>query len=212
MVELAPGVRLDASRRMVEFDARVSPMIIGGAHGRDRFLLEQFVCLAGTKDHESLVVTDVKPSVIHAALLAAGAVPGAPVTWIDEADTVRIVPPSGSPVRIEFVLANGAVIDPRLWVIDAESGEPLADGISKSGGVSGWVFAGSTLQPSRGTMFYEADAAGTLIGLAGFGSETIAWTTPISDQEEEGELRWIAAERTMPPGDTPVRVRVIVGE
>jgi hypothetical protein len=59
-------------------------------------------------------------------------------------------------------------------------------------------------------MFYEADAAGTVIGLAGFGSETIAWTTPISDQEEEGELRWIAAEGVMPPGDTPVRVRVIV--
>jgi hypothetical protein len=205
MVEIAPGVRLDASRRIVEFDARVSPMIIGGAHGRDRFLLEQFVCLAGTKDHESVVVTDVKPSVIHAALLAAGATPGAPVTWIDEADTVRIVPPSGSPVRIEFVLASGAIIDPRAWVIDAESGEPL------DGARGGWVFAGSTMQPSRGTMFYEADAAGTVIGLAGFGSETIAWTTPISDQEEEGELRWIAAEGAMPPGDTPVRVRVIVG-
>ena len=202
LITLSEGLRLDAALGIVEFDARVSPMILTGAHGRDHFLLEQFVCTAGTKDHESLIVTAVKPSAIHAALLAAGGEPGAPVTWVLEGEAPRAVPPHGTALKVEFYVENDTAIDPRTWVIDSETKEPLTDG--------GWVFAGSTQKTSRGTPFYEADAAGTLIGLAGFGSETIAWSTPISDQEEEGELRWIANREVIPQGDTPVRVRVTV--
>jgi len=202
LITISEGLRLDAAAGIVEFDAKVSPMILSGAHGRDEFLLEQFVCTAGTKDHESLVITTVKPSAIHAALLAAGAVPGKPVTWVTEGDTITRVPPSGAPVKIEFLVGDGPAIDPRAWVTDTKAHAALTGG--------GWVFAGSTEKLSRGTPFYEADAAGTLIGLAGFGSETIAWTTPISDQEEEGELHWIANRAALPPGDTPVKVRITV--
>ena len=202
LTELAPGLRIDASAGIVEFDGRVSPMITGAVHGRDRFLLEQFVCLAGTKDHESVVVTDVKPSAIHAALLAAGATAGSPVTWVTEADAIRVVPPSGTPVTVELVVGDGGPQDARVWVVDADSGEPLTGG--------GWVFAGSTVKPSRDGVFYEADAAGTLIGLAGFGSETIAWIDPISDQEEEGDLRWVAADAARAHAGKSVRVRITV--
>lgn len=204
LTELAPGLRIDASAGIVEFDGRVSPMITGAVHGRDRFLLEQFVCLAGTKDHESVVVTDVKPSAIHAALLAAGATAGKPVTWVTDADAIRVVPPTGTAVLVEFLVGDGGPQDARAWVVDADSGEPLTGG--------GWVFAGSTVKPSRDGVFYEADAAGTLVGLAGFGSETIAWIDPISDQEEEGDLRWVASDAAMAHAGEAVRVRVTIAK
>lgn len=203
MREVSPGLWLDAERGVVEFAGRISPMIAGGVHGRSRFLLEQFVCLAGTKDHESLVVTDVQPSAIHAALLAAGAEPGRPATWVTEGQLIRMVAPTGAAVRVEFVASDGSLIDPRAWVADAETGAPMPRG------EGGWVFAGSTIKSSRGSEFYEADAAGTIVGLAGFGSETIAWTEAISDQEEAGELRWVAGEYPMAHPEEPVRVRVL---
>ena len=204
LTELAPGLRIDASAGIVEFDGRVSPMITGGVHGRDRFLLEQFVCLAGTKDHESVVVTDVRPSAIHAALLAAGATAGKPVTWVTEADAIRVVPPGGTAVVVEFLVGEGGPEDARAWVVDADTGAPLAGG--------GWVFAGSTMKPARDGVFYEADAAGTVVGLAGFGSETIAWIDPISDQEEEGDLRWVASHAARAHAGEAVKVRVTVAK
>jgi hypothetical protein len=202
LVTISEGLRIDAPKGIVEFDGRISPMILTGAHGRGHFLLEQFVCAAGTKDHESLIVTAVKPSAIHAALLAAGGEPGAPVTWVLKGDTPTPVPPHGTALTVEFYVENDTAIDPRTWVIDAETKAQLTGG--------GWVFAGSTQKTARGTPFYEADAAGTLVGLAGFGSETIAWSEPISDQEDAGELKWVANREVIPAGDTPVRVRVTV--
>src|SRR5205823_2222272 len=44
-------------------------------------LLEQFLCRAGTKEHESILAADIDARQVHAALIAAGAEPGSPVKF-----------------------------------------------------------------------------------------------------------------------------------
>lgn len=200
-----PGVRVDAERRVVEFDARVSPLIFEPYEGRF-FYLEQFVCKAGTKDHESLVVTDVAPSQIHAALLLIGLEPGSPVVWEHPEGRPVPRPAAGPEVDVLFVLSAGEaggerLIDPRDWTTEKNARGRFPEGR--------WVFAGSAIAGTADAAFYEADAAGTIVGLASFGTEVIAWPRPISHEEAEGEMEWVADLGAMPAAETPLVVRVV---
>ena len=47
-------------------------------------LLEMLVCLKQTKEHESLLSVDTQAQIVHAGLLALGALPGSPVRWQPE--------------------------------------------------------------------------------------------------------------------------------
>jgi hypothetical protein len=58
-------------------------------------VLEMFACLAGTKEHESVVSVECEAYVIHAGLLAIGAKPGKPVQFEPE-----YRPPQGQPIDI----------------------------------------------------------------------------------------------------------------
>ena len=58
-------------------------------------VLEMFACLAGTKEHESVVAVDTEAYVIHAGLLAVGAEPGKPVQFEPE-----YRPPQGQRIDI----------------------------------------------------------------------------------------------------------------
>jgi hypothetical protein len=199
-----PGIRIDTALRVVEFEARVSPLI--DPSGEDTtFYLEQIVCLAGTKDHESLLITDVRPSHVHAALLLIGLEPGSPVTWTYPGGTPTMRAPTGPTLTVELFVTEDedrtTPLPPTQWAIERDSGRPFA-----AGGT--WVFAGSTERSTAGRTFYEADAAGTLLGLASFGSETIAYSAPISHEEADGQLRWIADEGAMPETGTRVVVRL----
>jgi hypothetical protein len=200
--EAFPHVRVNAARRSVEFDAAVSELLHPDAPDQ-RFYLEQFVCLRGTKDHESPLVTDARPSHIHAALLLAGLEPGRPVEWTYPGGDPTPLPPEGDAVDVVFVL-NGREIRPESWAVDRDSGLPFPRGR--------WVFAGSTEITNAGRTIYEADAAGTVVGLASFGSETVAWHTPISHEEEAGDLRWIANKPSLPAAGTPVVVRITAAD
>ncbi|MEO1128572.1 MAG: YdjY domain-containing protein [Planctomycetota bacterium] len=199
-----PGIRIDTARQVVEFEARVSPLI--DPSGEDTtFYLEQIVCLAGTKDHESLLITDVRPSHVHASLLLIGLEPGAPVTWAYPGGTPTMQAPTGPTLSVELFVTDDedrtTPLPPTHWAVERETGRPFDVGGT-------WVFAGSTERSTAGRTFYEADAAGTLLGLASFGSETIAFSAPISHEEDDGQLRWVADEAAMPAPDTRVVVRL----
>ncbi len=79
-------VLLDAARKRVFLKATV--VLREG-------VLEMFACLAGTKEHESVVAVETEAYVIHAALLAVGAEPGQPVQFDPE-----YRPPQGQPIDI----------------------------------------------------------------------------------------------------------------
>ncbi|MEQ8770990.1 MAG: YdjY domain-containing protein [Phycisphaerales bacterium] len=199
---LAPGLRADASAGVVEFDGFVAEDV----HHPDtpRVYLEVIVCSRGTREHEALVVTDVAPSLVHAALLAAGLEPGAPggVSLTADGDIARTAP-TGDAARVTFRVSDqDQPIDPRVWAVHADTGAPLAAGDAS------FVFAGSVMRERSGRAWYAADAEGTLVGLATFGTETVALTDAISHASAIDEPAWIADRSRVPDKGTPVVVRI----
>jgi len=197
-----PHIRVDAEARTVEFDARV-PITLDDPDAPFVYL-EVVACIPDTKEHEALLVTQARPSHIHAALLLLGLEPGQPGRWEWEGDTLRSHPPEGPFVRVEFIYDSAAeervVASPQEWIVNAETGEPFPAG--------DWRFAGSRMVQWQGREFYDADGAGTLIGLTTFGSETLAWPEMISHEAAIEEPVWIANPMATPPLDTPVTVRL----
>lgn len=127
MRELFPHVRADLMRRIVEFDGIV-PIDVHDPH-TPRVYLEVTVCTPDTKEHESLVMTQARPSHVHAALLAMNLKPGKPGGFKWANDTMNTVPPEGDPVVVTFIYRDEAgqqrEVPALQWVINAETGEPF---------------------------------------------------------------------------------------
>lgn len=176
--------------------------------------LEQIACIPDTREHESLVVTDAKPSHVHAALLSCGLDPGEPGSWSVRADRVVLDPPSGPRVRvlIRHAARDGAAVTRKAtdWVVSARDGRSLTQHLSdrEDAPATAFVFAGSRFVQFRGREVYDADHAGTLIGLATFGGETIALDRVIPHREAVEPLQWKADRRTVPRAGTRVMVRI----
>jgi hypothetical protein len=202
--ELFPGVRINMSERWVEFDGTV-PIRVDDPRA-PRVYLEQVVCIPDTKEHESLVAARVQPSHVHAALLALGLNPGKPAGYEWVGKQGRAVPPEGDGVELtlRFVDRTGTAVTmkPGEMIKNARTGEDWP--------ASAWVFAGSVMRVRQGREVYDADGTGTLIGLASFGSEVIAPVTVFSPDSQIDEPVWIANEKTVPPMDTKVTVRLAV--
>ncbi|MEL6330435.1 MAG: YdjY domain-containing protein [Planctomycetota bacterium] len=199
-VEIQPGVRIDREARTVEFDGVVAI----DCHDPETPIvyLELVVCTPDTREHESLVVTTVQPSAIHAGLLAVGAEQGSPgrVEW--DGATPRRIPASGEPLRVELVTEAGARVEAaERWMVreDGELGDTWR-----------WVFAGSRWVEWRGQAFYDADGAGTVIGLATFGSEVVSPVRVISPESSVDAPVWIANAKLVPDRGEPVTVRLTV--
>ncbi len=207
VTEPFPGVRLDLEEKYVEFDGTV-PIVLTDPDMPDVYL-EVIVCIPDTKEHETLVVTSVKPSHVHAALLLLGLEPGEPGSWTFEGEGVdgvwRPHDPKGDEVKVEFTYTDAEgvehTVSPSAWVRHMETHEPLPD--------LTFVFAGSRMvDRGYGGPRYDSDGTGLLIGLATFGSETIAWPRTFSPDSQMDEPVWVADPNTTPPFDTAVRVRI----
>ncbi|MCA9296837.1 MAG: hypothetical protein KC983_09970 [Phycisphaerales bacterium] len=201
---ILPGVRCDVAGRIVEFDAR----IVVDQHAAPA-PLECIICTPNTKEHESLLVADILPSHLHAALLMIGLEPGRPggYLWQNEALVPRH--PEGPALRIELVRTVDGItttVDPRTWIIAQNETTSLDDASPRDG----WIFAGSliTAPAHNAAPRYAADLDGTLIGLAAFGSETIAWASTISTEAMLTVHTWIADPRALPPTGTDIIVRI----
>lgn len=203
-VEVFPGIRLEKSRRWVEFDG-VVPI---NAHNADTPIvyLEAFVCGPDSKEHESLVMTKARPSHLHAALLAAGFVPGAPAKWTAGPEGGRATPAKGDALRVTFLVtgADGGETqsEPWTWAKHARTGATLTPP------TPAFVFTGSRMVHRNGREWYDADGVGVLIGLHAWESEVIAWRTPMSPWVQVEEPVWIADAARVPKVGTPVRVRI----
>ncbi|MEM7558209.1 MAG: YdjY domain-containing protein, partial [Planctomycetota bacterium] len=79
-----PGMKkLDESSR-VWVDKKNKRVVVDGYIALQAGQLEMFACLAGTKEHESVVAVFSKAFIVHAGLLAVGAKTGNPVQWDPE--------------------------------------------------------------------------------------------------------------------------------
>lgn len=195
--EFLPGLYITES--IVEFDASVA---IDCHHpGTPDVYLEMLITAPDSREHESLVVADIKPSNLHAALLAAGFEPGTPMNINEQGERT---PATGDELIIEVIVEDADPVRIESWVIRVDSETPLSDDPS-------WttiVFAGSSLT-DRG---YAADAEGTLAALTPFTTEVIAPAWIISHRAEIDEPVWIANRERVPEQGTRVRVRISAPE
>jgi hypothetical protein len=182
--------------------------------------LEQLVCKAGTREHESLLAVEAMPRTIHAALLAAGLASGAPGSWSEGAadasgsPTFTFVAPRGDRVTLRVRWSEGGAIRevPLCdWVRRAPSASH--DGGEQSASPDSFpcdrfVFAGSLVRanpPSLGEgEHYVADFTGSIVGLVTFGDEVIAFDEVIPDRIDVAAPSWEARTSAIPPEGTPV--------
>lgn len=201
--EVFPGVFLDETTKTIELPGKIP--IINKAADNTVVFLEQLVCTPNTKEHEVLVVVTARPSHVHAALLLLGLEPGKPADWKAEGTKLIPIPPSGPELEIEFVYNDEQGVEhtakPTDWVINFKNREEhLPERFP--------VFAGSAIRKlANGRERYYADSEGTLIGLATFGTEVIAWPEVFLHESSQHEPEWIANPE-MPPLNTEVRVRI----
>lgn len=179
-------------------------------------LLELIVTgFAGGRDHESLVMTRAQASHVHAALLLLGVEPGDPGRWTervdDETDEWSAVPtpPSGPRLLVELRWRDAETGEERTaspgeWIRHADGETPFPD--------AGWVFAGSQFVRRQGQVRYDADFTGTIVGLAQFGSEVVAFSQPYHHDESYQEPMWFAKNDAVPPFGTDVTVRLSVDD
>jgi hypothetical protein len=206
MKEAFPHVRVDRAARVVEIDGIV-PI---DAHDKETpdVYLEVMVCTRDSKEHESLVMTDAKPSQVHAALLLLGLAPGKPGSVEFDGKTLKRSPPTGDGVRVTIAYkdAQGKEVESSAadWIVKSDRNTRLAP----KGGSRAWVFAGSRFVTRNGKEWYDADGAGTLVGLTTFGGETVAWTDVQSPESAVDEPEWIADAAKVPAFGTPVIVRI----
>lgn len=188
VVQLAPGVQVDRQHHTVVVDATVA---------LDTGWLEQAVCSAGTREHESILAVTAPPSAVHAALLLAGFQPGHPGSWRGQAR----VPPAGGALSL-WVRVNGAETPLSAWVHDPVHGAVFPE--------QAWVFAGSMIRPNTRAMgpgeHYVADMTGSVVGIVTFGDEVIAFEQVISDQADVDAPTWQVRSSAVPPVGTPVQL------
>lgn len=198
LVELLPGIKLAAG--IVQFEGEIAV----NAHHPDTpdVYLEMLVTAPDSREHEALVVARIKPSNLHAALLAAGFESGAPISRDKDG---KPVPAHGDALRVLVSPLDDEHHPEKFipitdWVMRVDDESALID----SQRWTGLVFAGSLLT-SKG---YAADRAGTLISLTSFGDEVIAPTWTVSDKADIDEPVWIANRDLLPKKGTPVVVRI----
>lgn len=206
-VLISQGLWVCRERGEVVVDARVAV--------REGWL-EQLVCKAGTREHESLLAVAVEPSLIHAALLLVGARPGTPGSWREEQDAggswrISCISPSGSPVEV-LVRVGGPAGEREERLCEWVRGAREKDGtmIEERFPCDRFVFAGSHVRanpPSLGPgEHYVADYTGSIVGLVTFGDEMIAFREVIPDRIELAPATWAANTARMPPEGSAVQL------
>ncbi|MGA0846175.1 MAG: YdjY domain-containing protein [Luteolibacter sp.] len=202
-----PGIKVNLEEWSVDIDASIS--LQAG-------LLELIACTKDTKEHESIVVVEARPSHIHTALLLLGAKPGKPasnqIVGGEGPDTRFIeIPPRGQRMDVylipnpkqgiaypihEFIMP-AAHHDARV----AESNRPKETPKPK------FIFAGSRLHGGEDIpKFYVADRSGSVVSLATFGDELIC-LDGVHDSSNDS-LIWEANPEKLPQIGNKVILRL----
>ncbi len=187
----------------IECRVRDREVHVPGFIAIDAGWIEQVACLRGTREHESIVVVDCQPSLVHSALLMIGLESGSPGRWLEtlrgDRYVIERIPPTGSSVRVRvrFKDRNGNEIESSVEELITRSAEQ--DVLPSTP----WIFAGSRFDSKER---YVADFSGSLIGFATFGDEVLGLPGVISDQVSVDAAVWeIRTERVPSPG-TPVTI------
>ncbi len=184
----------------VDFGAKSRRVIVRGAVCRNDVELEEFMCLKGTKEHESIVTADVVPKVFHAALISAGADSGTPARFDG-----KFHPPTGDKLKITVEWKSAKETKRATaqdWIRDANSKKAITHD---------FVFAGSqwVKSPITGEDVYLGDE-GDLISVANFSSSII--DLAIQSTSQNDQLQFTSFKDRIPPIDTEVFVIISVAQ
>lgn len=207
-----PGVTINVDEWAVDVAAKVC--LQSG-------LLELIACTKDSKEHESIVMVEAKPSHIHTALLLLGAKPGNPAMRriIDEEGMRFIdIPPRGGEIDVFLVLGDETRTEhpisdfiQRADRYDAfpheQEGEGEGEAEDRAFPTHTFLFVGSILHgQGDGPRRYLCDQSGHVISLATFGDEVLC--LPGIHADLNSELMWEINTTKLPPLDTKVTLRL----
>ncbi|MDA1055604.1 MAG: YdjY domain-containing protein [Planctomycetota bacterium] len=181
-------VWIDPQRKLVVVDGEVA--MREGA-------LEMFACPKGSKEHESVIAVRSNAQLVHAGLLAVGAIAGHPVRFDPE-----YAPAQGTTVDILVLWQDDKgkhKVRAQEWVKDAKTGEEMKQD---------WVFGGSGFwtDQTTGEKYYHADG-GDFICLSNF--STAMLDLPIESSQANDALLYSAFTERIPPRGTKLRLVLI---
>jgi len=188
-------IQIDRDAGRIDLDAQVVL--------RDGDWLELLACAPKSREHESILTVNARPSHIHLALLMLGLKPGSPMNWYKEKDQIVMRPPSGPKVAISLLYQHDGKqleVPANEWIVNQETGEVLAG--------NQWLFAGSNFAEVNGKRVYAADLNGTIISLVNFGDDILARSTKVTNRDDNAV--WAANTEQIPPEGTAVTIRLQV--
>lgn len=214
MSALLVGCAAPAEREGVRLPESAESLVLDVERGWVRFLgivpidaarrpmLEVVVCTPDTREHEALVMTRVRPSSVHAALLALGAEPGTPGGEVWDGETFRLTEPAGPLVRVRLAPADR----PNDWTDATSWYEPTRSTRAPSAEEITWRFTGSVFHGNA----YVADTDGVVVGLVGFGTEVVGMSPAISEIDAKRGFDFVARPERVPAFGTPVIVELSI--
>lgn len=207
-----PGVKINVDLWTVDVDSRVCLR---------EGLLELIACTKDTKEHESIIVVDAKPSHIHTALLLLGARPGSPASqrMVDQAEGRYIsIPPSGNPVDVFLVFKDDKGVEKEHHISEfltrsehyqdtAAPSDPKEAENARKFTTDPFLFAGSILLPAEnGPRKYVCDETGDVISISTFGTELLCMSGVHG--HENGSLAWQVEGDKLPALDSKIILRL----
>lgn len=158
--------------------------------------LEVLVCKMHTKEHESILRLNADARDIHMALIAAGATPGKPVTYVP-----KYQPAKGTAIKITLTHMKGekvVTVPASEWIRDIKTKKPLN---------IDWVFAGSKFfqdpEDPNTPPYYTANN-GEVISLSNFPDSML--DLPVNSPKDVADLIFEINTAAVPPQLTPVIV------
>jgi hypothetical protein len=201
-----PGISINPTERYVDIKSQIC---------LDEGALEFIACTKDTKEHESIVMIQARPSHIHAALLLLGAKNGNPAMRrpLDKEMTQwEDIPPKGDPIFVSLAWKNpdGSLTERPLGDFlkrtEENDGLPTPER-EKQKFPEFFVFAGSHLGDASETpRKYFADISGHAISISTFGDELLC--LPNFHGQENEALAWSIDPTHLPKRHTEVLLRL----
>jgi hypothetical protein len=156
-------------------------------------VLEVFMCKKDTKEHESILRTDIDALKIHELLILAGAEPGKPTQFLNpKTEQAEYKPATGTKINVSVHYTK----DGKTFTHPAQ--EWIWDAKKKAQFPHGWVFAGSIVivDPCNGNKFYGANS-GEVISISNFPYSMLE--VPAEVSKDNDNLVYEARTERIPP-------------
>lgn len=170
---------------------------------REAEFLEMFVCTRDTREHESILVTDTPPSLMHVGLLLLGAEPGEPLRYDRDTDPPTMIAATGPEVEVYVVLkvaGQEREVPANRWIKD--------NGNDKMMQGNTWLFAGSVTTALEGKQVYLADLNGSAVSLVNFGDDLLTLPNKMTQDNNSHGKVWAPRTNAIPKVGTEVTLRL----